>query len=294
MKSLEKKEFSNPGFVMAAIFVFVGDLSFLLVFGIVLPAVGLVFLAAYLAAHYICAIIAATMFFKKLHTIPKFVFIGFAVNPLPMLSVGLLVANILQNKFVEKVAIQAAILAAGAATGGAGAVAGEAALATAETGAKVAAEEGAKVVAKKAAKKAAKKIGEKALEAAESKIDEYDAGIDLRREAVSEKDFGMPEEAMEEAERAMFEPAAENKKLFPEPETEQQLTEKGKSPDEEGIDKERLGGAYAEEEAVRRTMEEVEVEGNVVNLKPSGNGRSASGDNISSEENSPENERLAA
>lgn len=293
MRSLEKKELSNPGFVMAIIFAFVGDLSFLLVFGLAVPVAGLVFLASYLAAHYICAIIAATIFFQKLHAIPKFIFIGFVANPLPMLTIGLLVANLLQNKYVEKVAIQAAILAVGAATGGAGAAAGEAAAATAETGAKVAAEEGAKALAKKTAKKAAKKIGEKALETAESKIDEYDLKRDSERGIISEKDFGMPEEAMEEAERAMFGPITENKKMVPEPGADKQPGEE-EVKDEEEIDEERLGGAYAEEEAVRRTMEEVEVEGNVVNLKPAEPEKRGGNDATPPIENPQKNDRLAA
>jgi len=263
MNSLEKKDFSGTGLVVAAIIAFIGDLSFLLVFGIVVPAIGLVFLAIYLATHYICGIIAATTFFGKLHVIPKFIFIGFIVNPLPMLSIGLLLANLLQNKFVEKVAIQAAILAAGAATGGAGAAAGEAALTAAETGAEAAAEEGAKALAKKAAKK----VAEKALETAESKIDEYDLKQDRRGAAVSEEAFGMPEEAMKEAERSMFEPIGEAKRTAPEPEAPQKNPEKEVPPEKEILDKERLGGAYAEEEKIRREMEEVEVEGNIINLK---------------------------
>lgn len=291
MNSLEKKSLSNPGFVMAVIIAFVGDLSFVLIFGIVVPAIGLVFLAAYLATHYICAIISATVFFGKLHIIPKFVFIGFAVNPLPMLSIGLLVANLLQNKFVEKIAIQAAILAAGAATGGAGAAAGEAALTAAETGAEVAAKEGAEALAKRAAKK----IGEKALEAGEAKIDEYDRRKDERRTEISEEAFGMPEEAMKEAERSMFEPFKESKRPAPEPEAARKPPEKEEDVSEKEIlDKERLGGAYAEEEKIRREMEEVEVEGNIINLKPKEEQTGDASSRISAVKNQQGSDRLAA
>ena len=290
MNSLEKKDFSNTGFVMAAIIAFIGDLSFLLVFGIVVPAIGLVFLATYLATHYICGIIAATIFFGKLHVIPKFVFIGFIANPLPMLSIGLLLANLLQNKFVEKVAIQAAILAAGAATGGAGAAAGEAALTAAEAGAEATIQEGAKALAKKAAKK----VAEKALESAESKIDEYDLKKDGRGVAVSEEAFGMPEEAMREAERSMFEPIGENKRAVPEPEVPQKPPKKEVSPEKEILDKERLGGAYAEEEKIRRRMEEVEVEGNTVNLKSEEERGDSENNRPSTTQNPQEGDRAAA
>ena len=70
--------------------------------------------------------------------------------------------------------------------------------------------------------------------------------------------------------------------------------EKEVSPEKEILDKERLGGAYAEEEKIRRRMEEVEVEGNTVNLKSEEERGDSENNRPSTTQNPQEGDRAAA
>lgn len=144
-----KLDYLSPLVIFSFVLAFAGDFAFIFIIGALIPVVGLVILLGVLGMHYFTGVLMGFIIVPKLqHLIPKIVLILAIILPLPVLLLGLGLGILLQNKFIEQLAIQLAIVAAGAVTGGAGTVVGETAIAgggvaagaaAAETGAGVAA-----------------------------------------------------------------------------------------------------------------------------------------------------------
>ena len=121
MNKEEKLEFLDPRAITAFVAAFIGDCVFVfLILVVLIPVIGLVFLAVILAAHYLTGIIVGALTIPKLNgLIPKLVVFAGIILPLPLLILSLLIGILLQNKLLQTVAIAAV----GAVTGGTGAVA---------------------------------------------------------------------------------------------------------------------------------------------------------------------------
>lgn len=116
-------DFSNPGFVMAAIMAAASDFAFIFIIGLLIPGVGLVIAAGVGLFHYLAGAVVLGLTFHNLkHFIPKLILALAVLLPLPLLSIGLILAIIAQNRLVEFVITQTAIQAIAFATGGAGEV----------------------------------------------------------------------------------------------------------------------------------------------------------------------------
>lgn len=134
-----KLDIFNPAFIMGFIVALISDISFLFLLALAIPVVGIVVAIFILTGHYIAGIIVGFLVFQKTNGSLAKLALGLAIIlPLPLLTIGILLAILLSNSFVRFAAEQAAIAAIGAATGGAGAVAAKSAVAT--EGAAVAAE----------------------------------------------------------------------------------------------------------------------------------------------------------
>jgi type IV secretory pathway TrbL component len=118
----EKKiDFLGPLFIMAIISTLMSDIT--LVFGllfILIPVLGIVLFAIILLFHYFVGLILLFLILPKLkHLIPKIILVLAILIPLPFLTLSVVIAIILQNRFVELIVTQAAIAIA---TGGVGTV----------------------------------------------------------------------------------------------------------------------------------------------------------------------------
>lgn len=122
----EKLDYFSPVFIMAFMMAVMTDAVFLPgILALAIPAVGIVIAAFAILGHYATGIAVGLLILPKVqHAIPKFVLLLGILLPLPTLSIGILLAVIMQNRLIEVLATQAAIAAVGAVTGGAGAVAG--------------------------------------------------------------------------------------------------------------------------------------------------------------------------
>ncbi len=120
----EKKiDYLGPRFIMAIITSLISDASLLItILFLVIPLVGLMtipFLIMALLFHYFFAgtILLFAIYPKLKHLMPKIALILAILIPFPSLTVGVVLAIILQNRIIEFVITQAAIAVA---TGGVG------------------------------------------------------------------------------------------------------------------------------------------------------------------------------
>jgi hypothetical protein len=210
-------DYFGPGIVLATFVAFMGDMGSLLVFGGVIPVIGLVFLAAGLLAHYCASIfVGGFLFFELKHFVPKVV-LGAAIllpapmfPPFPTLTIGIIAALILQNRIIEQLAIQATAVAVGVATAGAGGVAVEAGAQAAAAGGRAAATTAARAGAGQAAR-----TGETA--AARGAAKEEESFADRARKTRRPSQGGGAEEGGEE------EPEVPEEELGVEPDPLEQL-----------------------------------------------------------------------
>ena len=119
----EKKiDFLGPAFIMAVIAALMSDFAFLFLLALFIPIIGLIIALMVIMFHYFAGLIVLFLIFPKLkHLIPKGVFLLSIILPLPFLTVGIVLAIILQNRIIEFIVTQAALTAITVATGGAGA-----------------------------------------------------------------------------------------------------------------------------------------------------------------------------
>lgn len=109
MPEEKKLDFTDPSFMTAGIFAFVGDLFSLGLLALAIPAVGIVIAVFCLLIRYFVAALAAAFVVPRLkHFIPRLAFIIAALLPLPTLMIGLVIAFVLQNKFIEQMVVTAA------------------------------------------------------------------------------------------------------------------------------------------------------------------------------------------
>ncbi len=118
----EKIDFLGPAFIMAAIAALMSDFAFIFLLALPIPIIGLVIALMVIMFHYFAGLIVLFFVFLKLkHLLPKLVLLLSIILPLPFLSIGMVLAIILQNRIIETIVTQAALTAVTVATGGAGA-----------------------------------------------------------------------------------------------------------------------------------------------------------------------------
>lgn len=184
----------------------------------------------------------------------------------------------------------ASLAVSGAAASGAvaaeGAAVAEGAVAAGETAA-IGASATAKGVASQGAAKAELSAAEKTIERAKEEEKVFGGETKTPTEQVQEELLGeepLKETEMPEEEEPVAKKASDNlpkkdekeKEKVPAKKTEEREKEEGdEAPEEPAEEKEltgsQLGGAYAEEEKIRKSMEEVEIEGNSVDLRGADN-----------------------
>ncbi|HEY5221279.1 MAG TPA: hypothetical protein VIJ29_04025 [Candidatus Paceibacterota bacterium] len=99
----------------------ISDVSFLGLIGLVIPGVGVAIAMFVLLAHYFFGIIVLAFFWGKSHGwLPKVLLVLAWILPLPLLTVGLILAIIASNKFGAFLVEQAGIQLVALATAGAG------------------------------------------------------------------------------------------------------------------------------------------------------------------------------
>ncbi len=105
------------GFLAAVL----GDFAFVFCIGVLIPGIGLAFLAGILFAHYFAGILMGAFFLPKAQGwLAKLAVILAILIPLPLLTVGVVLGVLLSNKFVAFFAKQAIIQGVALATAGAG------------------------------------------------------------------------------------------------------------------------------------------------------------------------------
>lgn len=115
----EKIDFLGPAFIMAVMAALMSDFAFIFLLALVIPVIGLVIASMVIMFHYFAGLIVLFFIFLKLkHLIPKGVLLLAIILPLPFLSVGMVLAIILQNRIIEFIVTQAALTALTVATGG--------------------------------------------------------------------------------------------------------------------------------------------------------------------------------
>lgn len=130
----EKIDVFSPVTIFAFVSAFVGDIAFILALGVLIPIIGLVFLAYYLAFHYIAGGLATAILWHKTQGwLAKLMLILALLLPLPLLCIGVVLAILLSNKLIAFIAEQAIIIALTPETGGVAAVVGEGAVVAART-----------------------------------------------------------------------------------------------------------------------------------------------------------------
>ncbi len=118
----EKIDFLGPAFIMAVLAALISDFAFIFLLALIIPIIGLVVASMVIMFHYFAGLIVLFFVFLKLkHFIPRGVLLLAMILPLPLLSVGMVLAIILQNRIIETIVTQAALTAVTVATGGAGA-----------------------------------------------------------------------------------------------------------------------------------------------------------------------------
>ncbi len=119
----EKKiDFLGPVFIMAAIAAIASDFAFIFLLALPIPVIGFTIALMILVFHYFAGLIVLFLIFPKLkHLIPKAVLLLSIILPLPFLTIGVVLAIILQNRIVEFIVAQAVPTAITIATGGAAA-----------------------------------------------------------------------------------------------------------------------------------------------------------------------------
>lgn len=131
-------DFFNPAIVMALLMAVMSDAAFITLPFWFVPAIGLVIAAVVLLFHYFAAFFLFFLVLPKLrHFIPKLVFFIALILPLPTLSLGIILALILQNRLIEALAVEAAtqVVAGALAATGVGAPAAAAVEAAGQTAA---------------------------------------------------------------------------------------------------------------------------------------------------------------
>lgn len=210
----EKLDIFDPGIIMAIIFGVIGDAAMIVgVLAVAIPVVGIIVAGFAALAHYISAIIVIAIFWRHIRGwLACLVLILAGILPLPLLTIGVVLAILFSNKLIAFIAEQAAIQAIAVFTAGAGeALEGAAAAETAANAAKVTAEAGKAVStgvrAAETAGKGAEVVekGSKAAKQAQRVIN-----VANRLENI-EQQGGAPEEneGGEEQEEALREAAAE-------------------------------------------------------------------------------------
>ncbi|MBI4059452.1 hypothetical protein HY406_00095 [Candidatus Giovannonibacteria bacterium] len=226
-------DYFNPAIVMAFLMVAMSDAAFLTFFFWFVPVVGLMLGVLVVGFHYFASFFLLFLILPKLkHLIPKIVLFIVLVLPLPLLSVGILVALLLQNRLIEALAIEAAtqvVAGALAATG-----AGVPAAAAVEAGGQAAA------------------AGTKAVEAGAAIAETGVAAAEIGAEAkVAETGAAAGKTALEAAPREITEPAerAPERKPSEVPEAEKEA----KKPE---VPKEALGEELTPLENLQKLFEE--------------------------------------
>ncbi len=125
IEPLNPIDWFDPAVVIALTSAFIADLSFILALGVVIPVVGLVFLAFAIGGRLIGGIIAAAIIWGKTQGwIPKLVLLITTLQPIPfpfpVITLGVFLAIILSNKAIAFITEQVAIQAVAIFTGGAG------------------------------------------------------------------------------------------------------------------------------------------------------------------------------
>lgn len=117
-----KIDFFGPAFIMAIIAALMSDFAFLFLLALLIPVIGLVIALMVFIFHYFAGTLLLFLIFPSLeHLIPKGVLLLSIILPLPFLTIGIVLAVILQNRAIEFIATQAVLTAVTAATGGAAA-----------------------------------------------------------------------------------------------------------------------------------------------------------------------------
>lgn len=121
MDEENKIEAFDPATIMFFIMGLASDISFLGLLGLAIPGVGFAIAMFVLGAHYFFGIIILGFFWGKTRGwLPKiFLLLGW-ILPLPLLTVGLILAIISSNKLAAFIIEQVAIQAVAVATAGAG------------------------------------------------------------------------------------------------------------------------------------------------------------------------------
>ena len=135
----EKKiGFLSPEFIMAAIIAVMSDFAFIFILALFIPVIGIAIALMIVVFHYFAGLFSLLLIFPKLkHLVPKLILLLSIILPWPFLCIGIVVAIILQNRFIEFIVTQVAIQTIAVATLGAGEVL-EAGEIIAETGAEAA------------------------------------------------------------------------------------------------------------------------------------------------------------
>lgn len=121
MEDENKIDWLNPGTIMFFIMAAVSDFLFLGLIAILIPGIGLAIALFILGAHYLFGIIILAFSWGRTRGwMPKMFLILAWVIPLPLLSMGVVLAIASSNKFVAIVIEQAAIQVVAVATEGAG------------------------------------------------------------------------------------------------------------------------------------------------------------------------------
>lgn len=117
----EKIDFLGPAFIMAVIAALMSDFAFIFLLALPIPIIGFAIALIVIMFHYFAGLIVLFFVFLKLkHLMPKLVLLLSIILPLPFLSIGMVLAIILQNRIIEFVVTQVAIQAIAVATAGAG------------------------------------------------------------------------------------------------------------------------------------------------------------------------------
>lgn len=118
MEDEHKIDFLDPGTIMFFIMGVVSDFLFLGLLGVLIPGIGLAIGAFVIGAHYFFGLIVFVFFLSKTHGwLPKVILLLAWILPLPLLTIGLVLAIIGSNKIgaliIETVAIQVIAVATG-------------------------------------------------------------------------------------------------------------------------------------------------------------------------------------
>jgi len=120
MDEENKIDFFEPGTIVFFIMAYLADLTFLGLFGLAIPGVGLAIAAFVLMAHWGVGLIMLFYFWGKTQSwLPKAILVLFWILPLPLMA-GLILMIVASSKIGEIVIEQAVIQTLAVASAGAG------------------------------------------------------------------------------------------------------------------------------------------------------------------------------